>query len=103
MTTTEPRVLHPRHKENPAISLLKLEHTIEMDEKKTEQEIEAQKNHWTSCCFSLHAESTKFFAKLFIASTVVGLCIYQLISVVDCNSQHMYVGLLGIILGSYLK
>jgi hypothetical protein len=95
-------ILNPQH-ESTALALLKLEHTIEMDTKKIEQDVEAQKNHWRSCCFSIHAESSKFFAKLFVSSTVIGLCTYQLINVEDCGSQHMYSGMLGIILGSYLK
>ena len=68
---------------------------IEMDEKKLEIEQEEKKQHWRSCCWDLHADSTKFFAKLFISTVVIGLCIYQLIMVEDCGSQHMYSGLLG--------
>jgi hypothetical protein len=89
--------------ESSALALMKLEHSIEMDAKKSEQDVETQRNHWESCCFSIHAESSKFFAKLFISSAVIGLCTYQLINVDDCGSQHMYSGMLGIILGSYLK
>jgi hypothetical protein len=95
-------IANPQY-ESSIIESRKLEHTIEMDEKKNEQDVETRKNQWTSCCFSIHAESSRFFAKLFVSCTVIGLCIYQLIHVVDCGSQHMYSGMLGIILGSYLK
>jgi len=86
-----------------SVEIRTLAHTIEMDEKKLEIEQEEKKQNWRSCCFEIHADSTKFFAKLFVSTIVIGLCCYQLINVDDCGSQHMYSGLLGIILGAYLK
>ena len=83
----------------PVIHSRSPDHAIDMEEKKYEQE----ERHWRSCCWYLNRDSTVFFSKLFISTCVVGLCIYQLIMVADCGSQHMYSGLLGIILGAYLK
>jgi hypothetical protein len=80
-----------------------LEHAIEMDEKKLDIEQAEQKRHWKSCCWDLHADSTIFFSKLFVSLVIIGLCIYQLITLEDCGSQHMYSGILGIILGFWLR
>ena len=68
------------------------------EEKKTEPTRE-----WKSFCFKLDSEASKFFAKLLISLVTISLCFYQLVNVEDCGSQHMYSGLLGIILGAYLK
>ena len=89
--------------ESELIKARRLEHQIEIDDKKLELDAEARQQAWTSCCFTMHSESSKFFAKLFISVLVITLCAYQLVTVDDCGSQHMYSGLLGIILGSYLK
>jgi hypothetical protein len=70
---------------------------IQDDEKKNPENI------WRSLCFVIHPDATRFFAKLLISLIVIWLCAYQLINVADCGSQHMYSGLLGIILGAYLK
>jgi hypothetical protein len=93
---------NPRY-ESPTTRARRIEHAMEMDDKKIEFEQEENRRHWRSCCFDLDRDSTIFFAKLFISTCVVGLCAYQLITLQDCGSQHMYSGLLGIILGSYLK
>ena len=69
---------------------------IELDQKEKDR-------HWRSFCFDIDANATRFFAKLLISLVVISLCFYQLINVQDCGSQHMYSGLLGIILGAYLK
>ena len=71
-----------------------IEHAIEMDEKKLDIEQAEQKRHWKSCCWDLHADSTIFFSKLFVSLVIIGLCIYQLITLEDCGSQHMYSGIL---------
>jgi hypothetical protein len=89
--------------ESPTTRHRKIEHAIEMHEKQVEYQHENENRHWKSCCFEIDRDSTLFFAKLFISSCVVGLCAYQLIMLQDCSSQHMYSGMLGIILGSYLK
>ena len=93
----------PRIHRNSELQARKLEHAIDMDEKNIELEHEEKQRHWRSCCFDIDRDSTIFFAKLFISTCVIGLCSYQLITLQDCSSQHMYSGLLGIILGSYLK
>jgi len=89
--------------ESPTMRVRRLEHAIDMDEKHIELDHEENKRHWRSCCFDIDRDSTIFFAKLFISTLVIGLCSYQLITLQDCGAQHMYSGLLGIILGSYLK
>ena len=101
-----PSLTHPRHNpkyESPTMRVRRLEHAIDMDEKEIELEQEENKRHWRSCCFDLDRDSTIFFARLFISTCVIGLCSYQLFTLQDCGSQHMYSGLLGIILGAYLK
>jgi hypothetical protein len=89
--------------ESPTIRARKIEHAMDIEEKKIEFEREDTRRHWRSCCFDLDRDGTVFFSKLFISTGVVVLCAYQLITLTDCSSQHMYSGLLGIILGSYLK
>ena len=93
---------NPEYESN-AIKSRRLEHQIEIDDRQIENDVEEKKQAWKSFCFTVHADSMKFFAKVLISSAVIALCSYQLINVEDCHSQNMYSGLLGTILGSYLK
>tara|TARA_R110000782_G_C14515312_1_gene380417 strand:- start:221 stop:517 length:297 start_codon:yes stop_codon:yes gene_type:complete len=70
-------------------------------ETQTDEALEART--WRSFCFLINPDATRFFAKLLISLIVISLCSYQLVNVTDCGSQHLYSGLLGMILGAYLK
>ena len=76
---------------------------LKIREEQATTDIANRKREWRSFCFKLDSEASKFFAKLLISLVVTSLCFYQLVNVEDCGSQHMYSGLLGIILGAYFS
>ena len=64
------------------------EHEMKIQDVKTIAELEEKK--WQSCCFSLHQESSLFFAKIIVSCLVILLCSYQLISLKSCEYQSLY-------------
>jgi hypothetical protein len=58
---------------------------------------------WESCCFTLHKESSLFFAKLTVSVLVIGLCSFQLIHLTDCNYQSLYSSLLSTVITFWLS
>jgi len=82
---------------------LKINHQIEMENKEIEYKHEDKKDVIKSCCFELRHSSLLFFARFTITMCVMGLCSYQLIYLVDCSHQTLYSGILGIIIGSWVK
>jgi hypothetical protein len=92
-----------RDKSNQAITF----HNIQMSEQQLEHEQKLQASQadrsWRSCCFIMEKDSTVHFTKLFISIMVISLCGYQLISLTDCSSQHMYSAILGLILGHWTR
>ena len=77
------------------------EHDMKIQDVKTIAELEEKK--WQSCCFSLHQESSLFFAKLIVSILVIALCSYQLISLRDCNYQSLYSSLLSSVITYWLS
>ena len=77
------------------------EHQMKIQDVKTIAELEEKK--WQSCCFSLHQESSLFFAKLIVSILVIGLCAYQLISLRDCAYQSLYSSLLSSVITFWLS
>ena len=77
------------------------EHEMKIQDVKTIAELEEKK--WQSCCFSLHQESSLFFAKLIVSILVIALCAYQLISLRDCNYQSLYSSLLSSVITYWLS
>ena len=84
---------HKRNETSPRLS------TVE--QLKVEQEIEDKQ--WRSCCFSLHKESSLFFAKIAISVSVIMLCSYQLVNLRDCNYQSLYSSLLSSVITFWLS
>ena len=77
------------------------EHDMKIQDLKIEAEIEDHK--WRSCCFSLHAESSVFFAKLLISVLTIILCSYQLINLTNCNYQSLYSSILSSVITFWLN
>ena len=60
-------------------------------------------NTWKSCCLLVDRRALLFFSQLFISCSVMGLCIYQLITHHDnCDSNQLYSGLLTMLIGIHL-
>ena len=97
-------LVHPQeNKHNDDISLHKkeVEHEMKLADMKLEQEI--NNTEWRSCCFSLHQESSLFFAKLTVSLAVISLCSYQLISLKNCEYQSLYSSLLSSVITFWLS
>lgn len=58
---------------------------------------------WKSCCVLVDRSAVVFFSTLSISLIVIAFCIFQLIRLEDCQSQSTYLGLLGLIIGVWLK
>ena len=79
----------------------KKDHDMKIQDVKLIAEIEEKP--WKSCCFSLHQESSLFFAKLAVSLLVIILCSYQLISLKDCNYQSLYSSLMSSVITFWLS
>ena len=69
------------------------------------QELErkiAVENTWRSCCLKTDRRAVIYFSQFGLSASVVVLCIYQLLTKNDCNSNQLFLGLLTLILGVYL-
>ena len=94
-------LVKPDEKIDKELTKLEIIHEHSIQDKKIDADIEERK--WRSCCFQLESESTKFFGKMTISLLTIGVCAYQLITVKECAYQIGYSGLLGMVVGSYLK
>lgn len=77
------------------------EHDMKIEDVKLIAEIEDKQ--WRSCCFSLHQESSLFFAKLTVSLLVISLCSFQLINLQDCNYQSLYSSLMSSVITFWLN
>ena len=77
------------------------EHNLHIQDVQTMAEIEEKR--WESCCFTLHKESSLFFAKLSVSILVIGLCSFQLINLTGCNYQSLYSSLLSGVITFWLS
>jgi hypothetical protein len=66
-----------------------------------EKKISAE-NSWVSCCFKTDRRAVIYFSQFGLSISVVIMCIYQLLTKDDCNSNQLFLGLLTLILGVYL-
>ena len=82
---------------------IKLNHQIEMENKEIEYKHDDKKDIMRSCCFEMRQSSLQYFGKLIISMGVLSLCSYQLITLTDCVHQTLYSGILGIVIGAYIK
>ena len=77
------------------------DHVMKLEDVRVMAEIEDKQ--WQSCCFSLHQESSLFFAKLSVSLVVIGLCSFQLINLTQCNYQSLYSSLLSSVVTFWLS
>ena len=85
------------------LELLKINHQIDLENKEIEYKHDDNKDVIKSCCFELRQSSLQFFGKLVVSAGVLSLCSYQLITLVDCSHQTLYSGILGIVIGAWIK
>jgi hypothetical protein len=88
---------------NPELEKIKVTHQIELENKELEYNHEDKRDVVESCCFKLRQSSLNFFGKLAISIGTVSLCSYQLINLTDCSHQTLYSGILGIIVGHWMR
>ncbi len=88
---------------NPELEKIKVTHQIELENKELDYKHEDSRDVVESCCFKLRQSSLNFFGKLAISVGTVSLCSYQLIHLTDCSHQTLYSGILGIILGHWMR
>lgn len=83
--------------------LLDIKHQIDLE--KTEQEVKntIEMESYKSCCFEIRSSFFLLISKLIVSIIVLCLCSYQLINDKESEIQTLYSGLIGLILGSYLK
>ena len=89
--------------ENVDIEKIKITHQIEMENKEIDYQHDEHKDVIKSCCFELRQSSVLFFGKFFISVFTMTLCSYQLITLVDCSHQSLYSGIMGLVIGAWLK
>jgi len=75
------------------------------DEEKTKTILQTElarkryENTWSSCCMTIDRRATTFFTQVFIIILILIFCIYQLITLTDCEPQQAYLGLLTLLIG----
>jgi len=57
---------------------------------------------WISCCFEVDKRVLTFFSQLAVATLVLVFCMYQLITLTNCEAQSLYSGILTFIIGIYI-
>lgn len=85
------------------IEEIKLNHQIEMENKEIEYKHDDKKDVIKSCCFELRQSTVVFIGKFSISIAVLSLCSYQLVTLTDCVHQSLYSGILGIVIGHWIK
>lgn len=75
-----------------------------MDEEKKDKDKDDITQHtMRSCCFEMRFIAVVCVARFLISVFVLLLCAYQLIHQLECTYQSLYSGLLGLIIGHWLK
>ena len=83
---------------SPSLAKRVLEHKIDLENK--------EENHiWKSCCFkSTDSRLLTFVASFTISLSLLFFSCFQLArDDIDCNSENLYVGLITLILGVWVK
>jgi hypothetical protein len=94
-------LIEPIH-EDLTISRENILHISNLDRiQELERRIEVE-NTWNSCCLRTDRRAVIYFSQFGLSTSVVILCIYQLLTKNDCNSNQLFLGLLTLILGVYL-
>jgi hypothetical protein len=71
----------------------------EIMEHKLQHEDQVYQNTWQSCCLTLDKRATQYFSQLTIIVLILLFCIYQLLTLQDCEPQQAYLGLLTLLIG----
>jgi len=83
----------------------KLKDVVEIEKAVLENERKGldNENKWTSCCITMDKRAVLFFSQLSISVSIMGLCIYQLITHYDdCDNNQLYSGILTMLIGIHL-
>ncbi len=86
------------------------QHLVSIEEEKnivlTEEQLQNKiklENTWRSCCLLVDRRALLFVSQLGISISVMGLCIFQLITHHDdCETNQLYSGLLTMLIGIHL-
>lgn len=93
-------LIEPTH-EDLTISRENILHISNLDRiEELERKISVE-NAWVSCCFRTDRRAVIYFTSFSLSASVLILCIYQLLTKDDCNSNQLFLGLLTFILGVY--
>ena len=57
---------------------------------------------WRSCCLAADPKAVIFFSQLSIALITVFFCIFQLVTLKECEAQSLYSSILMLVLGVYI-
>jgi hypothetical protein len=70
------------------IEILNLRHKFQVEDQKNQ-------NQWRSCCGRLlDKRAVVYFTQIALISLTMLFTVYQLITVENCEGQHVYIGLL---------
>jgi hypothetical protein len=74
---------------------------LKIHEKESDNRIN---NTWKSCCgLTLDKRSTIFFSTYSMSLILVFFCIYKLAGEISCSETNVYISLLTLIIGVYIK
>ena len=106
------KILHSPKLHTPSIlaqinnnEIEKIKDAIEIEKAvlENERKVLDNENKWTSCCITMDKRAVLFFSQLGISVSIMGLCIYQLITHHDnCDSNQLYSGILTMLIGIHL-
>ena len=88
---------------NDDIKKLEIVHQIDLENEDNKVSNEIELDTYRSCCFEVRREFFLLISKLLVSVIILILCSYQLITDKNSEVQTLYSGLIGLILGSYLK
>lgn len=60
-----------------------------------------ERNRWQSCCFEVDKRVVLFGAQLFVSTYIASFCMYQLVTLKNCEAQTLYTGILTFTIGLY--
>ena len=88
---------------NDDVKKLEVNHQIQMEEEDNKVSNQIELETFRSCCFEMRREFFLLISKLIISLIILVLCSYQLITDKNSEIQTLYSGLIGLIVGAYLK
>ena len=74
--------------------LLRLEKINTLHEKYTTMD-----TRWRCCCVSTNKSLIQFMVETLLSIQIIVFCIVQMIRLPDCESQQLYSGILGLVIG----